>query len=189
MRNAAAGRTQSGHADRGGRQRGQRRDRRPQNRYAQQVLRDCNEVVLGRYPFASSTTDVPLADFGRMFGYDGVFDTFFKANLETLVDTSESPWTWRPGAVSSSRGMLARFEAARRVRDTFFRAGSQTPALRFTVTMTDLDPGATRFVLEIDGQRFDVAHGAPRKNLGGWPGQSTGGRSRPSRIDRAPGRH
>ena len=25
--------------------------------------------------------DVPLADFARVFGYDGVFDTFFNENL------------------------------------------------------------------------------------------------------------
>jgi type VI secretion system protein ImpL len=116
---------------------------------------------------------VPLADFGRLFGYDGVFDAFFKDNMEKLVDSSESPWTWRQGGVKPP-GMLARFEMARRVRETFFRPGTQSPALRFTVTLTDLDPSATRFILEIDGQRFDVGHSAPRKNAVAWPGSSTG---------------
>jgi type VI secretion system protein ImpL len=46
--------------------------------------------------------------------------------------------------------------------------------VRFTVTMTDLDVAATRFILEIDGQRFDVGHGSPRKNPVRWPGASTG---------------
>ena len=38
----------------------------------------------------------------------------------------------------------------------------------------DLDAGATRFVIEIDGQRFDVGHSAPRKYPVQWPGSSTG---------------
>jgi len=148
-----------------------------ETRYQQQVLRDCTQVVTGRYPFTPGPHDpsreVPLADFGRLFGYDGVFDTFFKDNMEKLVDTSESPWTWREGGVKPP-GLLERIEAARRVREMFFRAGSQVPALRFAVTLTDLDAAATRFVLEIDGQRFDVGHAAPRKIPIAWPGQSTG---------------
>jgi type VI secretion system protein ImpL len=70
--------------------------------------------------------------------------------------------------------MLERFEAAARVRETFFRPGSGAPALRFTVTPMDLDAAATRFVIEIDGQRFDVGHNAPRKYPVQWPGSSTG---------------
>ena len=83
------------------------------------MLEDCNRVVTGRYPFASGTNEVPLADFGRLFGYDGVFDSFFKENLEKLVDTDETPWKWRQGGVTGSRGILERFEAAARLRETF----------------------------------------------------------------------
>ena len=51
-------------------------------RYDEQVARECRELIEGRYPFArTSTNDVPLADFGRVFGYGGVFDAFFRDNL------------------------------------------------------------------------------------------------------------
>jgi type VI secretion system protein ImpL len=145
-----------------------------EKRYRQDVLQDCNKVVSGRYPFAASQNEVPLTDFGRLFGFDGVFDAFFKTNMEPFVDTSEDSWQWRPGSPSSSRSILDRFEAAARIRDHFFRPGSQTPALHFTVTLMDLDAAATRFILEIDGQRFDVGHNPPRKTPAAWPASSTG---------------
>jgi type VI secretion system protein ImpL len=70
--------------------------------------------------------------------------------------------------------MLDRFQAAGRLRDTFFRAGSQVPALRFNVTLTDLDGAATRFILQIDGQRFDVGHEAPHRTAVTWPASDPG---------------
>jgi type VI secretion system protein ImpL len=109
-----------------------------------------------------------------LFGYGGLFDAFFNENLGMLVDTSRSPWTWRPGALSSSRGMLAQFEAAQGIRELFFRQGSLVPDVDFTVMITDRDPAATRFILEIDGQRADDVHGASRRWPAKWPASNPG---------------
>ncbi len=140
-------------------------------RYRQQVLSECQQLVSGRYPFTrDSATDVPLSDFGRLFGSGGVFEGFFDAELAPMVDTSTRPWRWRPGAVSSSREMLARFEAAYAIRETFF-GSSREPALSFSVTITDVDQDATRFVLRVDGQDFERR----RERLAGtWPGPTQG---------------
>lgn len=144
------------------------------NRYRQQVVTDCTTIVRGRYPFvAGSAIDVPLADFGRLFGYGGVFDTFFKENLALQVDTDRNPWRWRTGA-SGSIGMLRQFEAAQRIRDMFFRAGGQLPEIRFNVFPSYLDANATRFVLELDGQTFEYRHGPERSWTASWPGPAPG---------------
>ncbi len=150
-----------------------------ETRYREKVLRECSIVIGDRYPFVeSSAVDVPLADFGRVFGYGGVFDTFFKSELEPLVDVSRSPWTWRADAsgesVGPSMAMLRQFEAAQEIREMFFRPGGQEPEVRFRLTPTDLDVGATRFLLEIDGQSVDYRHGPPRSVQVTWPGQSPG---------------
>jgi len=143
--------------------------------YEQQVLPTCRALIANRYPFASpAQPDVQLADFATVFGYDGLFDKFFTDNLEKQVDTSRSPWTWRPGAVNPTRRLLDQFEAAQRLRDMFFPAGSKTPDLRFAVTITDLDSTATRFVLDIAGQTLDEAHRAPVRKPAFWPGPTPG---------------
>jgi type VI secretion system protein ImpL len=145
-----------------------------ENRYRVQVLNECSSILGGRYPFdPRSAIDVPLADFGRLFGASGVFEAFFKENLAPLVDTSRTPWTWRPGA-SGSLAMLRQFEAAQRIRDQYFRPGGQLPEVRFNVTPGFLDAAASRFVLELDGQSFEYRHGPERSFPAVWPGPAPG---------------
>ena len=150
-----------------------------ENRYQQAVVRECAAIVANRYPFvAGSATDVPLADFGRLFGYGGVYDMFFKTELANLVDTSRSPWMWRSDAsgvpIGGSVSMLRQFEAADRIRGMFFRPGSQDPEARFSVSAADLDAGAVRFTLDVDGQPFDYRHGPVVARPMTWPGPNPG---------------
>ncbi|MGH9372970.1 MAG: ImcF-related family protein, partial [Vicinamibacterales bacterium] len=146
-----------------------------ERRYAEDVLRECTDVVEGRFPFSpGSTNDVPLADFGRLLGYDGVFDAFFNQHLAPLVDTSESPWKWRPGAVRPARDILGKFEETQRVREMFFRRGSRSPEMRVTVTLAGVDPSASRFTLEVDGREVLDSRSPGRHNQVIWPGPNPG---------------
>src|SRR5262249_38068140 len=80
-------------------------------RYEQQIVKDCRELIEGRYPVrADSPTDVPLGDFGHVFGPGGVFDTFYHDNLAQVVDNSTSPWRWRPGSAAGPESMLVQFQ-------------------------------------------------------------------------------
>jgi type VI secretion system protein ImpL len=147
--------------------------------YKQDVIPECIAITSERYPFVmTSTVDVPVEDFGRLFGYGGIFDMFFKNQLEALVDTSRTTWNWKTDAfgtpVVSSATMLRRFEAARRIRDSYFRAGSQMPEVRFALTPTMLDGQTQRFVLEIDGLAIRNDHGAERRYQVKWPGEMPG---------------
>jgi type VI secretion system protein ImpL len=145
-----------------------------ENRYRVQVLNECSSILTGRYPFdPRSAIDVPMADFGRLFGGSGVFDTFFKENLAPLVDTSRVPWRWRPGT-SGPPAMLRQFEAAQRIRDQFFPPGNQLPQVRFNVTTSFLDAASSRFVLELDGQTIEYRHGPERSSPAVWPGPAPG---------------
>jgi type VI secretion system protein ImpL len=166
-----------------------------ENRYRVQVLNECSSILSGRYPFdPRSAIDVPMADFGRLFGASGVFDTFFKENLAPLVDTSRIPWRWRPGT-SGPPAMLRQFEAAQRIRDQFFPPGNQLPQVRFNVTPAFLDAASSRFVLELDGQTIEYRHGPERSSPAVWPGPAPGvaafsfegrGGDRPNQAFRGP---
>ena len=147
-------------------------------RYRQDIVKACQEIIGGRYPFtANSGVDVPLADFGRLFGVGGIFDQFFKENLAALVDTTRSPWVWRAGGsgpAGASTGMLKQFEAVQQIRELYFGPGGQSPEQKFTLTPGDLDAAATRFTLEMDGQTLDYRHGPVRSMPAKWPGPSPG---------------
>ena len=85
--------------------------------YEEDVLRECRQMTTGRYPFdLTSSNDLPLQDFGRLFGYGGLFDEFFKTSLSEMVDTSRRPWVWRRDESGNSVGgggvSLERFQQA-----------------------------------------------------------------------------
>jgi type VI secretion system protein ImpL len=76
--------------------------------------------------------------------------------------------------VGSTTQLLKRVEAAQRIRDMYFRAGSMDPELRFTITPEELDAAAVRFALDVDGQTVEYRHAAPRPVTMVWPGPRPG---------------
>jgi len=137
--------------------------------YRDEVVARCRVLVSGRYPFGAGS-DMPLADFAEVFGSAGLYDKFFTDNnFDKLADTSRRPWAWRPESVAPSPGMLAQFERAALIRQMFFAPGSKMPEIAFTVKLSNLDSGATRFYINIDGKEFDVKPGADNGGPVVWP--------------------
>jgi type VI secretion system protein ImpL len=137
--------------------------------FREDVLAQCNQIVNGRYPFtATSDIDLPLADFGRLFGYGGIFDAFFE-RMKSSIDTSARPWTWVPGTVGGSTDMLRKLEEAARVRELFFIGGSRVPGLRYSAMLGQSDASVQRFYLDLEG---DVLDSRLQQRLYGfvWPG-------------------
>jgi type VI secretion system protein ImpL len=142
-----------------------------------ELVKTCEPIVSGRYPFSpSSAVDVPPADFSRLFGAGGIFDSFFKANLASQVDTTRTPWVWLSGGTGpagSSTSMLRQFETVQSIRDNYLNPSGQLEQ-QFTLTPGDLDAGSTRFTLELDGQTLDYRHGPVRSQPFRWPGPAPG---------------
>jgi type VI secretion system protein ImpL len=134
----------------------------------------CQQAIADRYPIArGSRTDITLQDFGSFFGPGGVIDMFFEKNLTELVDTSRSPWAWRPGSAmqNASGGALVQFERARKIKDTFFATGGKVPSVSFELTPITMDATITQFVLDIEGKRVTYDHGPAVPVVVVWPGQ------------------
>jgi type VI secretion system protein ImpL len=116
-----------------------------------QVTPTCQQTV-SRYPFVRGGTDLPLADFGRVFGTGGTMDSFFKQYLEPNVDKSKAQWTWRQNselARTLSADTLRTFQRAADIRDAFFQTGGNIPLVQLTVKpLPPVLPGAK---LEIGG--------------------------------------
>ena len=144
--------------------------------YRSQVVAECNTIVGSRYPFTrGAATDVPVADFARLFGAGGVFDAFYTAHLAPFVDTSGTRWRWREasgGSLGLSGAILAQFEAVNRIRQQFFRSGGSDPELRFTLTPESLDATSRGLTLELHGQRLEYNHGPPPRWAVKWPGEA-----------------
>jgi type VI secretion system protein ImpL len=138
-----------------------------------QIGEFCRQATSGRYPFVrNSDRDVTQEDFARLFSPNGLFDDFFQKNLQTFVDTSRRPWSFRPqaGASMGNPGALLTFQRAAMIRETFFRGGGAVPGLRLDVMPVEMDTGITQFVLDVDGQVVKYAHGPQIPVSIQWPG-------------------
>lgn len=118
-----------------------------------QVTPVCERTIANRYPFVrASSSDVPLADFGKLFGTGGVMDNFFRQYLDPYVDRSGPRWRWRETndlAHSLSPETLGEFQLASEIRDAFFQTGGNVPFVQIAVTPGVITQGVAR--LEIGG--------------------------------------
>ncbi|MGL6222229.1 MAG: type VI secretion IcmF C-terminal domain-containing protein, partial [Steroidobacteraceae bacterium] len=141
--------------------------------YNGQIVPQCREIIDGRYPFTrGAAVDVPVADFARLFGANGVFDQFFKQYLVNLIDTNRSPWQWREsggGEIGMPAAIPQQFEMVERIRQQFFPTGATDPELRLTLAPDYLDSSVQRLVLEVNGERLEYAHGPQPRWAIKWP--------------------
>jgi type VI secretion system protein ImpL len=134
----------------------------------------CSQAVTGRYPFTpSATKDIPLDDFGRLFGPNGMLNQFFNTQLKPFVDTSDTVWKAQPVAGVAppvAPADLAQFQRAAAIGTLFFAGGGAQPSVRFDLTPATLDAGAKQVTLELGSQVITYAHGPQRANSVAWPG-------------------
>ena len=137
------------------------------------VLPLCQQALANRYPFdRRARADVAQQDFARLFSPGGLIDGFFTENLEKYVDTQANPWGFRggPGAeLGISPAVLAQFQRAAQIRDTFFATGQLGVTLQ--ITPQALDPQAREMLLELHGAKVRAQRGGrPTPANVAWPG-------------------
>jgi type VI secretion system protein ImpL len=132
----------------------------------------CSSIVTGRYPFdRTSARDVAIADFTRLFGPAGVFQSFFKQRMEPFVDKTTTPWSWKGtfGATGLPSSAVAQFENADKISRAFFPNGSETPAVSINVKPVSLTNASSAVMLEIEGERVVYYHGPVQAKSITWP--------------------
>ena len=126
----------------------------------------CAAAVAGQYPFAEGPDADPGALAG-LFGPEGTVTAFFRDRLAPLMDTSESPWRWKPEARLSgfSPDSAAFFERVAAIGPVYF-AGDAFASTPFTLeTLAERD----RARLTLGGAAADIdTAGAPATLA--WPG-------------------
>ena len=146
--------------------------------WAQEPYELCVNAVRDNYPFVKgSETEITLSDFGQVFGYNGVLDTFFSKNLKQYVDTSKSPWQVHSShqqLISISSEALSAFENAHYIRKSFFKDGSKQVSTSFKIQPRQLDDGLRGFYLNLDGQVISYEFGPLLPDQLTWPGPRPG---------------
>ena len=141
------------------------------------VVGECTRAVLNRYPVHRDGRDeTTLKDFGTFFGPGGTLDGFQTAYLGEFVDTTTRPWKnrlVRGDGLNLSAPFLSALERASVVRSTFFRNGTPSPAVNFTLKPTYLDAQAARVAIDTGSQIITYRHEPPRTFNLTWPDPSS----------------
>jgi len=131
------------------------------------------QAAFNRYPFiAGSAQDVPLDDFTRLLGPNGLIDQFFNEYLKSLVDTTSTPWRWQAGGnakLGLSEQSLAEFQRASEIRDALYPNGGSQVSVKFQLVPTQLDAGLAQVSIDIGGQHATYAHGPIEPIPVQWP--------------------
>lgn len=140
-----------------------------------EVMQAYQKGIQGRYPFAkASNKEVMLEDFSRFFAQGGIVELFFTKNLQTFVDTSGKSWRMTNQlnqGISVSPAALAQLQAAVKMRQLFFATGGTVPSVKFNLKPLSLDPNATAFWLNLEGQESKIsATDAGKSAAFSWPG-------------------
>jgi type VI secretion system protein ImpL len=137
----------------------------------------CVRALNNRYPiFRSSSNDVTLGDFARLFQPNGMIDRYFNENLAQYVDTSSRQWAWRQSAIDLGipSYVLTQFQFAADIRDAFWPdGGGGAPRVSFEIQPERLSATANQVLLEVDGESLVYRHGAPRSHNFTWPGNTS----------------
>ena len=154
--------------------------------FSEQVAGACQQVTNGRYPFTrSASSEIALADFGRLFKPNGIFDQFFQGSLKKYVDTSNpKSWNWRadqPVTKSLSAETLKQFQRADDIKNVFFASGGVLPSIDMNVFPPMLGGSGITVKLELNGQFVSTQSGQgnapPAPQALRWPGAAAGGRA------------
>ncbi len=138
-----------------------------------ELAQACRRITADRYPFArDAKSDMPYADFARLFGPRGLLDSFYRAHLASQVDAQRRPWRLVGDASASPKAQsaLRSFEMADDIRRLFFPADAELPQLRLRLTPLSMDGELLQFSADVDGQLMRYENGPRRPKAVQWPG-------------------
>lgn len=141
--------------------------RRPElQAWQSRIASACTAAIAGRYPFADGPDADPLQLAG-LFAQDGLVARFFQERLAPLIDSSETPWRWKPEARLSgfSADSAAFFERAAALGAVYFVPGGLA-SVPLTVEVYG-QHGSARIAL--GGSEASIDKAAPPATLR-WPG-------------------
>ena len=115
---------------------------------------------------------------GRLFGPNGILDSFFKQSLAKYVDTAKTPWSFRPEYPLTARlsaASLREFQRAAQIRD--LSPSAARPSALTGIAAAEVAGCTAKF--EVNGQEAGSVAGTsvtPRAIQ--WPGGGGGRRRR-----------
>lgn len=139
---------------------------KPKTPWGSEIATACQAAVSGRYPFFDGP-DADMTAVARIFAPDGSVASYYRAQLTPLMDTSTTPWRWKPEARLSGYAPESAvfFQRALAVGEAFFEKGAK-PDVAVTLEALAQRGAAT---ISIGGAHAPVVTSGDAVRLN-WPG-------------------
>ena len=120
-----------------------------------------------------------METFGKVFGPNGVFDTFFKEKLAGLVDTSGKVWDPKPGLQVQPGTVAKTPHASSRMPPESRKLSSAdsgtSPNVKFAIVVQVMSAKTAAVTFEVNGAKLESPFGVESRGDFEWPGSSPDG--------------
>jgi len=139
------------------------------------VVREFDERIRGRFPFASSGPDVAIEDVAEFFRpNDGILWGFVNTHLSTYLTKYRGTWRerrWLDVGPGFSKDFLHTLTRASQITKGMFRRGTDEPSLTFYLYPIPT-AGLSEVLLETNGQIYRYRNEPQEWRKFRWPGNT-----------------
>ena len=139
------------------------------------VVREFDERIRGRFPFASSGPDVAIEDVAEFFRPgDGILWGFVNTHLSTYLTKYRGTWRerrWLDVGPGFSKAFLHTLTRANQITKGLFRRGKDEPGLTFYLYPIPT-AGLSEVLLETNGQIYRYRNEPQEWRKFRWPGNT-----------------
>ena len=139
------------------------------------VVREFDERIRGRFPFASSGPDVAIEDVAEFFRpSDGILWGFVNTHLSTYLTKYRGTWRerrWLDVGPGFSKAFLHTLTRASQITKGLFRRGTDEPGLTFYLYPIPT-AGLSEVLLETNGQIYRYRNEPQEWRKFRWPGNT-----------------
>lgn len=135
----------------------------------------CQEAIATSYPFANTSRQLALSEFGRFFSPGGELDRFFNEYLAEHVTRTTDGLQIRPGSALADRlspNAIRQFDRAERIRRAFFGSGGTSPEVAVTVRYVSGHSSIDEVQIMVNGEFKVTGPRAPAVTFN-WPETGT----------------
>ncbi len=146
-----------------------------QYKWENMVVREFEDRIRGKFPFAANGPDAPIDDVAEFFRpKDGILWSFVNNELAPYLVKRRSSWkerNWLGIGPNFQKSFFAVLKKAHGITSGLFRRGNDEPNLTFSLYPIPIS-GLDEITIETNGQEFRYRMGPQEWRKFKWPGDS-----------------
>lgn len=130
----------------------------------------CRNTIQGHYPFSKNRNDeVSLANFNKVFGSQGEYQSFMKLNPQVANLMQKSSFDNLLQSNANFRASFARVREIAPINQLYFQEPNGQMGFAFSMKVLNADPKIEKLIINYDGKSYSYSHGPLNNFKMNWP--------------------